>query len=154
MKTTGILTNLLAASVLLMPMGCSLYTKTNFSQYRGPSDFRGDGGTVRNIDGIDVWKTGTPDRKCRILGVIQQTHVNNHSFMSLVAGGSKDSAIIKEAKSAGGDAIVVLSNISAITGYTTHSSIQASGSDTAYGTSHTSADTTTAKVVVVLKYLD
>lgn len=173
MKTLKALNHLLAASILLISLGCSMYTKTSFSQYRGPSEFRGEGGTVRPVDGIDVWETGTPDRRCRILGVIQQSHYDNHSLMSMIAGGSKDSAIIKEAKAAGGDAIIVLSSMSAITGFSTHSSVEGSssgnlsgystggaytgtysGTSSAYGTSHTSADITSAKIVVVLKYLD
>lgn len=137
--------------------GCALYNKTEFSEYRGPSESQGQGGTVRKVSGIDVWETGTPDRRFKVLGVIRQSHYDNHSLMSMIANTSKDSDIIKQAKAHGGDAIIVLGSSSAISGFTTFSSAQASQSGTSYsgyGTANTVANTRTEKVIAVIKYLD
>lgn len=161
-----------ASAALLCSVGCSMYTKTQYAQYRGPDEFQGTGGTVRQVDGIDVWESGTPDRKCKILGLITQTHYDNHSILSLIAGASKDSAIIKEAKARGGDAIILIADRADIVGWTTHASVQGSqsgtlsgyqsgntytgtyqGSSSATGTAHTSANTQSGKILVVVKYL-
>jgi hypothetical protein len=144
------------SGLTLLLASCALYTKTQFTEYRGPSEFRGEGGTVRKVDGIDVWQTGTPDRKFKLLGLIQQSHQDNHSLMSAIAGASKDSALIKQAKANGGDAIIFLRSSSAITGFTTHgyASGTYSGSSSAYGTANTRANTRTDKAVAVIKYLD
>ncbi|MDA1278284.1 MAG: hypothetical protein O2960_30185 [Verrucomicrobia bacterium] len=150
-------------------IGCAAFTKTTFSEYRGPSEFQGQGGTVRKVDDIDVWETGAPNRKYRVLGIIQQSHYDNHSLVSVIAGASKDSAIVKEAKKQGGDAIIVLGSSSAITGYSTAGSIHGSqtGSLSGYGSgssysgtyrgslsAQTRANTQTEKSIAVIKYLD
>ena len=157
----------------MMLSGCALYTQTSFSEYRGPSEFAGRGGTVKTVDGIDVWTSGEPDRLFRVLGIIDQSHYNNRSVMSLIAGATKDSAIVATAKKYGGDAIIFLGSDSVVTGYTTRG--WASGQSTGafsgyynrsnyggtysgnsfdYGTARTHANTETATRVAVIKYLD
>lgn len=153
--------------------GCALYNQTQFTEYRGPSEFQGQGGTVRTVDGIDIWQTGTPNRKFKILGMIDQSHYDNHSLMSAIASATKDSELIKLAKAHGGDAVILLGSSSSITGFTTAVDVQGtqsgtlngygsggyysgsySGSSSAYGTSYTHANTRTDKTVVVIKYED
>ena len=160
-----------AGSVMLS--GCALYTQTSFSEYRGPSEFTGRGGTVKTIDGIDMWTSGDPNRRFRVLGVIDQSYYNNRSVMSLIAGTTKDSAMIATAKKYGGDAIIFLGSDSVVTGYTTRgwASGQStgaysgsygggtyggtySGNSFVYGTARTHANTQTATSVAVIKYLD
>jgi len=58
----------LVFGAMMLP-GCARYTQTSFSEYRGPSEFAGRGGTVKTVDGIDVWTSGQPDRRFRVLGV-------------------------------------------------------------------------------------
>ena len=43
----------------------------SYSEYRGGDVLQGKGGTVEAVNGMDVWMNGTPDRKYRILGVIE-----------------------------------------------------------------------------------
>lgn len=146
---------MVAASVALS--GCALYTQTSFSEYRGPSEFTGRGGTVKNVQGIEVWTSGEPNRRFRVLGVIDQSHYDNKSVMSLIAGANKDSEIIATAKKYGGDAIMFLGADSVVTGYTTsgYASGQSTGAySSAYGTAHTRANTQTSTRVAVIKYLD
>jgi len=155
--------------LLVMMTGCALYNHTEFTEYRGPSDFQGQGGTVRTVDGIEIWQTGTPNRRFKVLGVIDQSHYDNHSMMSLIAGATKDSELIKLVKAHGGDAIIFLGSNSAITGYSTSVDVQGtqsgtvtgygnvgyySGSSSAYGSAYTHANTRTDKTVAVIKYED
>jgi hypothetical protein len=162
-----------STGIILAFDGCALYTNTQFTEYRGPSELKGDGGTVRTVDGIDVWQTGTPNRKYKVLGLIQQSHYDNHSLMSTIASVSKDSEIIKQAKVHGGDAVIILGTISAITGYTTYGVAQGtqsgtlsgygngsyyngtySGSSSAFGIANTHANTRTDTSIAVIKYLE
>jgi hypothetical protein len=160
---------ILSTLFLVVMTGCALYNHTEFVEYRGPSDFQGQGGTVRTVDGIDIWQTGTPNRKYKVLGVIDQSHYDNHSLISMIASATKDSDLIKLVKAHGGDAVIVLGNRSAVTGYTTSVNVQGtesgtvtgygnvgnySGSSSANGTAYTHADTRTDKTVAVIKYED
>lgn len=157
----------------MMLSGCALYTQTSFSEFRGPSEFAGRGGTVKSVDGIDVWTSGEPDRRFRVLGVIDQSHYNNRSIMALIAGATKESTLITIAKKHGGDAIILLGSDSVVTGSTTRgwAAGQSSGAYSgnysrntyggtysgnafAYGTARTRAITETDTRVAVIKYLD
>jgi hypothetical protein len=128
---------------------------------------------VKTVDGIDVWTSGEPDRRFRVLGVIDQSHYNNRSVMARIAGATKESAIITTAKKYGGDAIIFLGSDSVVTGYTSWGwasgqSTEAysgnysrstyggtySGNSFGYGTARTHAITETATRIAVIKYLD
>lgn len=55
--------------------GCSYLGQTfasaDFSQFSGPSEnFRGEGGKNQQIDGIDIWQDGFPNKRYRILGTV------------------------------------------------------------------------------------
>jgi hypothetical protein len=160
---------ILSILLLVVMTGCALYNHTEFTEYRGPSEFQGQGGTVRTVDGIDIWQTGTPNRKFKILGLIDQSHYDNHTLISVIASATKDSELIKEAKAHGGDAVIILGSSSAITGFTTSVDVQGtqsgtvtgygnvgyySGSSSAYGTAYTHANTRSDKTVAVIKYVD
>jgi hypothetical protein len=164
---------ILSTLILVTMTGCALYNHTEFTEYRGPSEFQGHGGTVRTVDGIDIWQTGTPNRKYKVLGVIDQSHYDNHSLISRIASTTTDSELVKAAKAHGGDAIIILGSSSAITGYTTSVDVHGtqsgmatgyasdgnysgtySGSSSAYGTAYTHANTQTEKKVAVIKYED
>jgi len=147
-----------------MLSGCALYTQTEFAEFRGPSEFRGRGGTVKKIEGIEVWTSGEPNVRFKVLGVIDQSHYNNASIMSLIAGLTKNSEIIALAKKQGGDAIIALGSGSAVTGYSSigyatghasgvYSKGMYSGSASALSTSYTHADTQTYSRLAVIKYL-
>ena len=155
-------------TALILLVGCAAYNQTSFSQYQGTSEFTGRGGTLKNIDGIDVWTTGEPNRRFQILGVIDQSHYNNNSVMSFVAGMSKDSELVATAKKQGGDAIIFIGADSIITGYKTSgwASGQSAGTVTSYpggasflgqsssyGSTRTDANTRSSTRVAVIKYI-
>lgn len=54
------------------------------------------------VNGIDFWETGDPDKKYKILGVIQDDRGD-----SLFQRMGKDSSIAKLAKKKGGDAVIL-----------------------------------------------
>lgn len=97
MKTLNLLVVALTSALLV---SCST---TRFTEYRGASVLQGKGGTVRTVEGIDFWENGEPDRKYRILGIIDDTRGEG-----LISRAGKDSDIAKVARQYGGDAVVLI----------------------------------------------
>lgn len=87
----------IAASAILL-VSCA---STNFTEFRGPNIVEGKGGTIRTAKGIDFWDNGEPDRKYRILGVIDDSRGEG-----LASALTKDGTIAKVAKQHGGDAVI------------------------------------------------
>jgi hypothetical protein len=100
-----ILSTLFVTAALLC--GCS---SPKFTEYHGSEVFQGAGGTMRTVDGIDFWENGEPDRKYKILGVIEESHKSRlpfGRFSRLFSNtGDRDSAIAKFAHKQGGDAVI------------------------------------------------
>ena len=57
---------------------------------------------VRVVEGIDFWEKGEPDRKYKILGVIDDSRDEGFSFQFL-----KDKDIALGARKRGGDAVIL-----------------------------------------------
>lgn len=72
-------------------------SSTKFMEYRGPNIVQGKGGTLRVVDGVDFWENGDPDRKYKILGVIDDSRGDG-----LISRIGKDSDIANKAKEYGG----------------------------------------------------
>jgi hypothetical protein len=65
-----------------------------YTPYHGATASRsGHGGTVRVVDGVDLWEDGEPERKFKILGVLQDDH-------------ESDSALASAAKKHGGNVLI------------------------------------------------
>lgn len=86
MKTVRLVSFALLAAFLV---SC----ETKFTEYRGQGTIQGPGGTVRVVDGIDFWDSGVPDRKCRIMGVLEDD-------------GTSDPTLAEVARRHGGNAII------------------------------------------------
>ncbi len=106
-----ILCALFAATVLLC--GCS---STKFTAYQGTDVIQGKGGAVRSVDGLDFWYDGDPDRKYKILGVLEDSSGHRiplgplSRFSKVFSESSdKDSAIAQAARKRGADAVVAVS---------------------------------------------
>jgi hypothetical protein len=78
-------------------------SSTKFMEYRGPNIVQGKGGTLRVVDGVDFWENGDPDRKYKILGVIDDSRGDG-----LISRIGKDSDIANKAKEYGGDAVIFI----------------------------------------------
>jgi len=89
-------------AVLLVTILATSCSTTNFTEYRGQGVVEGKGGTVRVVEGIDFWENGEPDRKYRILGVIDDSRGDG-----LISRLGKDGAIAKVARERGGDAVIL-----------------------------------------------
>ncbi len=99
---------LLALLFLANMLGsCALYSSGTFESYSGPSEFTGQGGSKRTVDGMDIWDSGLPPRRCRLLGFILQRNASDQSVLSVIANMDTENEIIKQAKEVGGDAIVL-----------------------------------------------
>ena len=63
---------LTSAMAALLLSGCaSFWTSTDFTPSVGDDTvYFGRGGAMEVMDGVEVWKTGIPNRKYRIIGVI------------------------------------------------------------------------------------
>jgi hypothetical protein len=98
---------LFAATVLLC--GCST---PKFTEYHGTEVVQGKGGAVRAAGNIDIWESGDPDRKYKILGYIEESHGKGHGsgVSKLFSGsGDRDSTLAKVADKQGGDAVIIVS---------------------------------------------
>jgi ATP-dependent Clp protease adapter protein ClpS len=113
------LSTLFVATVFLC--GCS---STRFTEYHGSEAFQGTGDSVRVVDGIDFWENGDPDRKYKILGVIDESP--RHRFPSgrltriFSDSGDRESAIAKAAHKQGGDAVIFVAKDQAASGVDQH----------------------------------
>ena len=95
---------LLVAVVLLG--GCA---KDKFTTYQGSEVIQGTGtGALRIINGIDFWEYGDPDRKYKIIGVIDLSHKPGLLSMTWDNGYNEGSeaAIARAARQQGGDAVI------------------------------------------------
>jgi hypothetical protein len=135
-----------ALLILTLPLGgCALYSNGTFEPYSGPNEFTGQGGSKRTVNGIDIWDTGSPPQHFRILGYIFQNNLDNGSVMSVIANVDTLNEITKQAKKAGGDAVIFEAQNSKNLGYT--------GSVDYYGNFDASATTMTKSRIAVIKYL-
>jgi hypothetical protein len=98
---------------LVLLCGCS---SVKFTEYHVAEIIQGSGGTARDVDGIEFWDKGDPDRKYKILGVIKENPKHRLPLGRLTrifsdSGNSddKDSAIAKVARKHGGDAVIFVS---------------------------------------------
>lgn len=89
----------LLALALLAFAGCA---DTEFYSYSGSGVYMGTGGASRNINGIDLWVTGTPPRKFRIIG-----YITDERLGAPIAMAGRDRGMATEAKRAGGDGLLL-----------------------------------------------
>lgn len=90
------------AFLLLLLAGCA---STQYLAYEGQNEFVGQGGTRFSIDGIDVWQDGTPPKKFRLLGII-----NDARGGGIAPQSSKYADLARIAKREGGDAVMLASS--------------------------------------------
>jgi hypothetical protein len=136
--------------IALAVAGCA---STEYLAYEGRNAIReGQGGTKRTIDGVDFWETGEPPRRFQILGVI-----NDDRPDAPLPRMQRNHAIAKLAKAQGGNAVMLLSQDSKITGYvnTGVSTAQMNGNTmTAVNTGGAQAVRRASQSLAVVKYLD
>jgi hypothetical protein len=86
---------------------------TEFRTFEARSNvFEGAGGTKVLVDGMEVWETGDPPRKFKVVGVIDDQRPGGIIPMSQLR-----SDILKRAREVGGQAVILLNNQSRVAGY-------------------------------------
>jgi hypothetical protein len=94
-------------------------SSTDFTAYKDNTVFLGHGGVDRSINGIEFWMDGSPDRKFRIIGVVNMKQEKSLSLplpgmlselsqLPQMAQGSPESHLASEAKAHGGDAVIII----------------------------------------------
>ena len=105
---------LLLLPVLIFAAGCATNTVKPWSS----SEVRqGKGGSVRNVDGIDIWEHGEPDRPHKIIAVIERSVPLVPGVSALIYhAATMESELVSAAKEQGGDGIVVVERQSSYLG--------------------------------------
>jgi hypothetical protein len=96
---------LLALTALIS--GCA----TNYYSYSGSGVLIGQGGASTMVSGIELWITGTPPRKYRVIGYIEDSRPGGPLAMV-----SRNSQVAAKARSQGGDAVILGDDQSQIVG--------------------------------------
>ena len=61
-------------AMTILASGCAtiIGTETSFTPWRGEQLYKGSGGAVEVIDGVEFWKAGEPERPYKVVGLISQ----------------------------------------------------------------------------------
>jgi hypothetical protein len=149
---------------LVLAVTATVAIADDFIAYEGKNAIQeGNGGEKKTVDGIDFWSNGAPPRKFKLLGFINDTRLKS-GLIGKIRMSGLESSIAKEAKKAGGDAVILVDANAETTGYIGHSVTTAQASATSYGNTATAqgqGSTTSAAVAVqkehsryaVVKYL-
>jgi hypothetical protein len=79
--------------------------------------YEGNGGTRRNIDGIDFWENGDPPKKYMLLGYITDRR-HKTGIWGAISMSNLETDVAKVAKQAGADAVILVSSDTETTGST------------------------------------
>jgi hypothetical protein len=98
----------------ILLFGHSVASASEFVAYEGRDAVQqGNGGEKKNVNGVDFWSNGAPSRKFKIIGYVTDSRLKS-GLIGIIRMSGRDSSIAKEAKKAGGDA-VILTNSEAVT---------------------------------------
>ena len=114
----------------------------DFVAYEGKDAIQeGQGGAKKTVDGIDFWSDGAPPRKFKLLGFITDTRLKTGLIGKMRMSGL-ESSIAKQAKSAGGDAVILISADTETKGYVGQQQTTGQATVTGYGNSATARGNT------------
>lgn len=140
---------ILLIAVVLSCGSCS----TDFQAWEGRNAvIEGHGGTRKVVDGVDIWTTGDPPRRFRIIGVIEDERPGGPLYMA-----QRKHEIAQKAREHGGNAVIMISSSSQLQGYETFGSANTQlygHSATTFGSSTSVAIKRNSSKFLVIKYLD
>ena len=87
------------ACLLLLP-ACRHVTYTT---YQGTGPVTGTGGTVRSMEGVEIWENGTPNRRYTVLGITDQERSSSNRK-------KYDEELCRIAQKHGGNAVIILND--------------------------------------------
>ena len=133
------------ALICLLLAACA---STNYHAWEGSPVTAGSGGAKDVVDGMDVWVTGKPSRKHIVIGYIE-----DERGAGLIPRRSLHGDLVKVAKQKGGDAVVLLSRDTEISGFSQGQSTYNTFTNTLTpGT--TSVHKSMSTKALVIKYVD
>jgi hypothetical protein len=141
------------AAVALLFTGC---TSNKATEWRDSKIYQGEGGAVEVVKEMEVWTKGTPNRKYKIMSMINHSH-GTGGLGGLINSMSWKSGVVKKAKELGGDAVIIGSRSRILTGYTGSQSGQVNtrGPGVSYsGTSSNRANYSDKSEIFVIKFVD
>lgn len=100
---------LVVTVALAFLVGC--YT-TMFTPASQPRQYTGDGGTAHQVDGVEIWTFGAPERPFEIIGWLED---KRHT--GLISRQTFDPDVAEAAKKAGGDGVIVQHSDTQFRGY-------------------------------------
>lgn len=122
-------------------LGC---TSTEYSSFVGSEVLQGTGGTLKKENGIDVWENGTPPRRYKIIGIVDDERGDG-----LIPQSSRMQHVTEKAKEHGGDAIILVGEQLEHKGSYTNVYMQQN-----YGYGTTNANYRSHSKFAVIKYVD
>ena len=99
----------LAGLCAVLAAGCAS-SGLRYTELKSGEIHQGQGGAVSSEAGIEIWTDGTPMRQYQIIGIIQITPQNQKGMHlpKLWPHADTDTEQAREAKSHGGDAVVIV----------------------------------------------
>lgn len=99
----------LLIGICLFAVGCATNTVTPWSS---SEVYYGQGGSIRNVDGIDIWEYGAPNRPFKIIAIIERgTPMSIGVALTLWNMVTMESSLVSEAKELGGDGIMKVDEV-------------------------------------------
>ena len=123
----------------------------DFTAYEGKDAVQeGTGGEKKTVDGVDFWSNGAPPRKSKLLGFIADNRMKSGLIGKMRMAGL-ESSVAKEAKEAGGDAVILAGSETETKGSVGQTQSTGNATANSYGNSttawgHSSGTTQTAAV--------
>jgi uncharacterized protein YbjQ (UPF0145 family) len=92
---------------LMLGMFAGCISTSHFQAWSGPQEFEGKGGAFETKDGIDIYSSGTPYKRCQVIGIITTTTISRADMMMVFGNSWAVSSMVKEAKARGGNAVIL-----------------------------------------------
>lgn len=134
------------AALILSGCATVIGTETSFTPWRGEQQFKGTGGAVEEIDGVEFWKAGDPERSYEVIGLITQRK-SDDTLNKIMFDEFNRQQVVELVKKNNGDGVVTLKSERFVSGYTTTMPINQ------YGSATTSPDYAKASVLAVFRYV-
>jgi hypothetical protein len=94
-------------TILTTALGLSMSAcvSTNYTAYSGSGVFVGQGGANRNVNGVDLWVYGAPNRPYQVIGYIEDSRPGGAISMA-----GREKGVAAEAKARGADGVIINSD--------------------------------------------
>ena len=89
--------------ILLLIVGCTTNAKVTFTSYSNNEVFEGEGGSMSVVDGVDFWNNGHPNRKYKIIGIIDYDGTG-----IAISNSKKDGKIVTTCKEFNCDGVILI----------------------------------------------